>query len=480
MDGLKPDMVKADRNKILINIGCLFDIPTGKYLRGAKGESILLGGLGMATGVVGIGNNFKSTIMHYMMLSAYSRISASTRSVCMTYDTEINMDQDRLLAISRGVDLLRDKDIIEDEEWLITDKTKYSGTAWYMQVYRPWIKNKIKNAKKFEVETPFLNKDGSVRTMIVPTFGELDSLTKYGTDETDEMQDKNAIGSSGMNMFYMKSGQAKAQFLNDQPNLLGSSGHYLLMSAHVGKETMIASAGPMPAQPTKKLTEMKNGDRIKGATDDFTFLTSNIWHCYNATPYLNQGTKGPEYPKTSKQVNEGDKDLYLVHVRLVRSKHGKTGPTVSVLVSQTEGVLPTLTEFHYLKDYGKKFGMSGNDRNYSMDLYPEVNLMRTTVREKIDTDALLRQAIHITSQMAQMYEHWFYLPPEYICSPKELYEDLKAKGYDWRELLSTRDWWTVNDYEYATPRLSTMDLLRMRLPETHPDYYVPYWIKGDK
>jgi hypothetical protein len=234
----------------------------------------------------------------------------------------------------------------------------------------------------------------------------------------------------------------------------------------------------MPPQPTKKLTEMKNGDKIKGATDDFTFLTSNIWHCYNASPFLNQGTKGPEYPKTSKQVNEGDKDLYMVHVKLVRSKHGKTGPTVSVLVSQTEGVLPTLTEFHYLKSYGNKFGMSGNDRSYSMDLYPDVTLMRTTVREKIDNDPLLRRAINISSEMMQMYEHWFYLPPEYICTPKELYDELKNKGYDWTELLSTRSWWTVKDYEYPIPRLTTMDLLRMRLPENHPDYYKPYWMTG--
>jgi hypothetical protein len=147
MNGLRPDIVKADRNKILINIGCLFDIPTGKYVKGAKNDSILLGGLGMATGVIGIGNNFKSTIMHYMMLSAYSRIAVSTPTVCMTYDTEINMDQDRLLTLTQTIDLLKGKDVIEDDEWIITDKTKYSGTAWYKS-YREWIKNKIKNNTK--------------------------------------------------------------------------------------------------------------------------------------------------------------------------------------------------------------------------------------------------------------------------------------------------------------------------------------------
>ena len=46
----------------LINVGCLFDIITGVYVRGKYGESILNGGLGMLTGIAGIGNNFKTTI----------------------------------------------------------------------------------------------------------------------------------------------------------------------------------------------------------------------------------------------------------------------------------------------------------------------------------------------------------------------------------------------------------------------------------
>jgi uncharacterized protein YtpQ (UPF0354 family) len=63
----------------------------------------------------------------------------------------------------------------------------------------------------------------------------------------------------------------------------------------MGKDLNIAT-GPIPQAPVKKLQHLKNGDKIKGVTDQFFFLMSNCWHAYNASPLLNQSTKGPEYP----------------------------------------------------------------------------------------------------------------------------------------------------------------------------------------
>lgn len=42
---------KAPKLRPLLNIGCLFDIPTGTYLKGKHGESILNGGLSYITGI---------------------------------------------------------------------------------------------------------------------------------------------------------------------------------------------------------------------------------------------------------------------------------------------------------------------------------------------------------------------------------------------------------------------------------------------
>ena len=65
---IKQNFDSIDRFKTLINIGATLDIPTGFFVKGARGENILLGGLGALTGVSGSGNLGKSTIMHYMTL----------------------------------------------------------------------------------------------------------------------------------------------------------------------------------------------------------------------------------------------------------------------------------------------------------------------------------------------------------------------------------------------------------------------------
>ena len=58
-----------------------------------------------------------------------------------------------------------------------------------------------------------------------------------------------------------------------------------------------------------------------------------------------------------------------------------------------------------------------------------------------------------------------------LCTPKELYDALIQKGYDWNRLLETRGYWTFNNEQQALPFLSTMDLLRMRVGLYHPYWY---------
>ena len=74
---LRSRMTPAPNVKVMINLGACLDIPTGHYIQGRRGESILNGGLGFITGIVGIGNNFKSTIDRFMMLTAMARMNGS-------------------------------------------------------------------------------------------------------------------------------------------------------------------------------------------------------------------------------------------------------------------------------------------------------------------------------------------------------------------------------------------------------------------
>lgn len=467
---MRPNFTTSNPVKIMINIGALFDIPTGHYLTGKHGESILNGGLGFATGIVGIGNNFKSTITHYMSLSALSRMmEGGANSYLGTYDTEVNIHEHQLSKLTQRFPNFGTNDIIGDGTWQLTDATIYYANKWY-EILKEFLKTKRNSAEKNWVETPFMNRGRVDNIRIpVPTFTEVDSFSRFETEDVAEIQNKNELGESGGNTIHMRQGLAKMRFLMDLPTLSGGSYNYTLLTAHVGKEIQMAS-GPMPAPPTKKLQFLKNGDKLKGVTDQFFFLMSNCWHSYNATPFMNQGTKAAEYPRDAEDNLTGDTDLNIVSLRQLRSKSGPTGYVLELLVSQSEGVLPELSEFHYIKS-NDRFGISGTMQHYALDLYPDCKLQRTTVRSKIDTDPKLRRALNITSEMLQMKQFW-HTVDDVMCTPKELFEDLKKMGYDWDVLLATRGWWTVNNDKHTIPFLSTMDLLRMR-----KNLYKPYWLK---
>ena len=468
MISLKPELDRIPAIKYSYNIGALMDISTGKYETGIYGESILNGGLANITGVVGIGNNFKSTILHFMQLTAMGRMENSTAN---TYDTEINITENRLKQLAANVYELNNEDVIDTERWIVTDKTKYYGNEWFEKI-KEFMEYKIKNAGSITVTTPFLDRDGkSLLKMLIPTFTEIDSFTKFDTKKSNEIQDDNELGDSGANTLYMNEGQAKKRLLNQLPKPIQLSNNYFLMSAHIGKDI------PMDprAAPIKKLQFLKNNDVIKGVTNDFTFLTTNCWQCQNATPLINDSTKGPEYPRDPQDNMKGDTDLFIVTLISLRSKVGPSGLITQMIVSQQEGVKPGLTEFHYIK-LNERFGLDGSLQNYNLDLLPEVKLSRTTVRGKLESYYKLRIAINITAELCQMTYLLHDLPDGLICTPKELYEDIKKLGYDWDMILSkTRGWWTYNNDKQPLLFLSTMDLLKMRRGE-----YSPFWLDENK
>jgi hypothetical protein len=187
-------------------------------------------------------------------------------------------------------------------------------------------------------------------------------------------------------------------------------------------------------------------------------------------------SKAAEYPlDSSDNSNKGDTDLNTITAILLRNKNGPTGHILPLIISQRDGVLSGLTEFHYCKE-NDRYGLEGNMQNYTMALRPSVKLSRTSVRSKIDADPLLDRAINITSEMCQIKNFWHHIGSDLMCTPKQLHDDLVALGYDWDVLLKTRGWWSMdNDSQDLPPFLSTMDLLRMR-----KGLYHPYWLAEDK
>lgn len=465
---LPPRIIKPSPDiRPMLNIGALLDIPTGEYVKGHKGQWVLNGGLGLFTGVVGIGNNYKSTLMNYMMLSAADRVTTVLDTQLTTYDTEVNIQKPTLARHASKFDSFKDRDIIADGTWVITDKGEVEGNVFYENL-KEELKEKEKQLSKLRVPIPFVDRSGKPMEAPVPTFGGIDSMTHFSIEAAQKMMDENELGDAGANTLFMKEGLAKVRLLSEMPAFAGKLNFNMFFTAHVGKENAISS-GPVHAPPPKKLQHLKFGDKIKGVTDKFTFLMSNLWHAYNAAPFDNQATKSPEYPRDTDENTSKSGDLYKVTLTCLRSKSGPSGYNLEIFISQRDGILPSLTEFHFIKT--EKFGLEGNDRNYALELYPDVKLSRTTVRGKLDENPKLRRAVNITSELKQLINFRKLNDPSLYCTPKELREDLIKLGYNWDQLLETRGWWTYDDDSHPVPFLSTLDLLFMR-----KGLYRPYWM----
>jgi len=451
------------------NVGALLDVPTGQIVRGKDGEPILLGGCGQFVGVVGVPNSFKTTLAEYMQLT----IGARFRKMFMDkHDTEISAQPSRTMHLASQIHDYRahypdGEDLTANSgtgRWMLTDQITYWGDEWFT-TKREFLAAKVKAGNKLRLETPYTDPKGQTYKVFYPTSTLIDSLTKFRTSASADMDASNELGASGANTIYMKDGNAKARMVTSIPRLAGEANHIFIMTAHVGK-----SIGMDPnAPPPRKLSTLKNGDTVKGVSDDFLFLTNQCWQATNVSWLINDTTKAPEYPRDTTDNVKGDTDLALVTFCLLRNKTGPSGMYLRLVVSQEDGVQPALTEFNYIKDNGR-WGLGTNVQNYQCDLLPDVKLSRTAVRGKLERDAKLRRAINICSEILQMKLLWDKVPQELFCTPLELYNDLKAKGYDWDILLNTRGWYTY-DGDHPQPYLCSYGLLEMRAGLYHPKWY---------
>lgn len=473
---LKSNLEPNSAVRVLINIGATMDVPTGFYVKGMYGEYLLLGGLGNLTGITGIPNSFKSTIMHYMMLAAAARVYATT-GVCVldTYDTEFSIHEARLAELSYSFEIFKELDLLNSGMWTVTDKSAYPGNEWF-EKKKEFLKDKRENIKKHSFETPFLGRDRKTRIVLpVPTFTEMDSLSEFETSDATAKLEEGELGSADLNTIHMRMSLAKNNLVMQMPNQGSAINHFFLVSAHIGKQIQMAS-GPYAPPPAKKMQHMNAGEVIKGVSDKFYYLTNNFWNTKAVTKMVNQGTKGPEYPRDKDDTDNVDCDLNEVSLLLLRGKAGPSGFTLKIMVSQDTGVLPSLTEFCNIKD-NDRFGLEGNVQNYALTIYPDCRLSRTVVRGKIETDAKLRRALNITSEWSQIkqFHRQFVIP-----DPKDIFEKVKANGYDWDFILSkTRGWWAYNNDSHHEYYLNALDIVRMSYPKDHPDHYHPYWMNDD-
>lgn len=467
----RPPYAAIDRIKLLINIGCTFDIPTGFWVTGTKGESILVGGLAQLTAIVATGNLYKTTLTDYMTLSAASRMDYGGQDVSIgTHDSEINTHTDRKVEMTQKFPIYEGRNLLDEGKWIITDKRKGALDVWYEQ-YKQFIDTKKKLPAKEMLETPFFGYNNSYTIKSLPvTFNIIDSITDAETSHAESIREKIELGDSDGNTMHMRQGLLKHNLLMSLPVLAGSGQDYMLMTGQYKTDGIVMASGPGQAPPIKKMQHMKPGEKIQGVPGKFFFLLNNCWHITGASSLIHKELKTALYPLDPKDTRE-DTDLNVLTIKNLRGKAGPSGMPLKIIVSQRDGVLAPLTEFYYLREECEHFGFEGNNTNFSLALLPDVNLSRTTIRSKLANNEKLVRAMNITSELAQM--HFYHREMgDLLCDAKVLYEDIKALGYDWDEILtSTRGWYTFpNSYDTELKFLSILDLLRMR-----KGLYKPYW-----
>lgn len=466
----------------ILNTGFFWDLVTGNFIEGKHGDMIMCGGLAYQTGIAGPGNTFKSLFMWDMVLAIMNNYIDSQGNM---YDTELSQQRGRPRALSKAYDRLRGiDDIIFDEamnpegQLQMTSAKEYLGDQWY-SLFAEAMDEKFAKAKKeigakkpeYWLPTPFINQDGTPVYACVPDVYGVDSFSNFLTSSVEKLQDEHDIGDSGRNMEVMRGGMAKTQMMMELPVKTARGAGYIILSAHVGKEFSMDPRTP----PQKQLAFLKQGVKFKNVPEKFTFLVNNCWLSMSASPFwVSSSDRVPMYPRNSGDKISGDTDLMTVLIANLRGKSGGSGTPFEVVVSQSEGVLHGLTEFEFLKKYGR-YGLDPNVQNYFLHLMPDVKLSRTTIRGKLKESYALRRAMHITWEMCFMTYLRQDLPEEWRkITPQELYEGLIAKGYKWEELLETTPSWDFlkNEATNERKRLTTADLLRM-----HLGLYHPFWMK---
>lgn len=449
----------------MFQVGCLMDVQTGRYIKGAKGEWILNGGVAAIEGITGPGNSMKSTLAHARLLIAMYRYAQASG---FSYDTENSSTRLRFIELANQIDPTGELAATLDEDigrFGFTSAVEYDGTAWFA-VLKEMVDYRIKNEK--QIETPFVDKTTQKPIMIyAPVFGEIDSLSQFWTAAITKKVDNSNVGESEMNTVAMQSAAGKSQLLDALPVLTGRSSLCITMTAHMGDVIVMDQYN----QPKKKLAFVKNTRKMKKVPENFTFLTNNLFEITELKPLINQGTKAPEFPLTKEDDMKGSTDLMVATVLPIRTKSGVTGIPFELIFSQTYGLQTTLSEYWYCKNFNR-YGLSSNVVTQYLELYPDVKFSRNNIRQLIKEDPKFRRAMEITSELCQMKNLWLEFATENLVEPAELYKGLKEKGYNWDELLETRGYWTFDQYTNPKKFLSTYDLLELYNKDKKP-----FWMK---
>ena len=455
------------------NIGACLDLPVAEFYTGKHGEYIMNAGLGNMVAISGPGNSNKSTVSDFMHIQVMDRLLHTATTGYSKYDTEETATTKRVETLAKSTEFLKEVDIVDNGLYTLTNRSTMTGEEYYTS-WKQGLESKVKDKLPIQ-RTPFVTRAGEYFNMLPPSLNSIDSITDFTTSNTDDMLMKHDLGDSKQNRVFMVQGRDKSSMLIEMPVYTSKYNDYMTITTHIGKKGQDMSSGP--ARPhSKSNTHMKADERIKGLTEKAYYMFSAYWLTSVSRTYWQDGTKLLRYPKTQANQIDNDIDLQTTEISLIRAKAGAgSGTSVTLVVSQKEGVIPYLTELDYCRK-SNNFGLVGNNTTFAVELLPDVKMSRTTVREKMDGSYKLRRAMNLTSEICQCLNYFKNIYPWVPDNMTDIIKGVKDNGYDIDFILeNTRGWWTLNDDKHPLKYLCFLDFVKMSLGTYHP-----YWMNDDK
>lgn len=451
------------------SIGGGFDIPTASFIEAVDGEMAMLSGKNLVNSIMGPENAFKTGVINFIEGKVLNNYPGN---VLIIFDTEGSFTYVRINRFIKQT-YPRYGRLINDLNTDLIQMVKQDELAGdkFFEMMKEVAAERFKDKGGFKT-TAYVDTDGSL-FKTKPAIGVLiDSFTEMKFDVLAvKMTDKNEVGSSETLTVPMQAAKIKSEMITQYPKICRSGSIYISQVAHMDTKVEINMYAPKP----HKLAFSKSGTVAKGVTGKFKFINNNLYEIQGYAP-LYKGTGKADrvamYPLNDSDKEAGTVDLMVVHLTQTRNKTGPSGPVISLVISQSAGVLEALTDFYNVKVIRGNYGIGGNNLSYWLELCPDVKLSRTTVRTKLDESYRLRRGVEIMHSMAQYQAYHNITNEAYLVKPDELYASLIEKGYDWNVLLDTVNFHTYEENKLEFRKsLSLLDLLRLHSGENDKAWY---------
>lgn len=434
------------------NTDSIFDLMSGDVARMFDGKWGCRGGFGPAvSGISARQGSYKSTFN----VSLAMRMCSIYQTELIIFDSEdaITRSKDRILrAAGEHAGVLSEENIIA-----LDAKNKYDLESMREQIRDIGERKKAMGKDAF-FTTPFIDPKTGERVKVYrPTVIFIDSYSQCSCNEEKEKVNEKGLDDGAAKTLYMLDANKKTTVISNLSRYASEYGIEILTSAHYGSKINMDPYAPNP----KAGQWMGMNESPKNVGSKWGFLTSPCYRINSCVKLIDDG-------KTCKYKiagNSNNLDLNEIVVIMDRCKNNASGTTHPFVVSQADGLLTDVSDYHYIRQSNKGFSMTGNNVTHQPFLLPDVNLTRNTFRGICKTDKRVIRALQLGAQLAYVQNNWNAASWEFPLkvAPDKLVEVLLSdkNKMSTDRILSSRSYWLPDELTTKdTPEyMSIFDIL---------------------